>query len=109
MDQSTTNPFKIMIWEPEAIKRASSWQSRETVLFISDIKLEWNNFNKAIVGRIIGRTVITEDPHTAEAEALRVYARHAPILRSAVLDRVSQDIPDRKICLKRRRILIIKL
>lgn len=75
--------------------RATSWQSRETILFISDIKLEWNNFTKCIVGRVFGRTVITEDPYTAEAEALRVYSRHAPISRNAVIDQVSQNFPDR--------------
>lgn len=46
----------------------------------------------AITGTISPKTIITEDPKTPEAEALKKYAASAPIQSTAILDQASRIV-----------------
>jgi hypothetical protein len=66
------------------------------VLFLVDMRLEWNAFRRGIVASEGPRSIVTEDPETPEAAALRMYARTAPLKASAILAQLANSIPDRK-------------
>jgi len=66
------------------------------VLFLADMRLDWNAFRRGMVAAEGPRSIVTEDPETPEATALRMYARTAPIKASAILAQLASSIPDRK-------------
>lgn len=90
-----TNPgMRITIWEPEIISLANNWKSRSTILFMTDMRIEYNNFFKTKTAGLSQRTIITEDPIGPEAETLRQYALEAPLQLGAILDSMTCAIPD---------------
>uniref|UniRef100_A0A1B6LKU8 MEIOB-like N-terminal domain-containing protein n=1 Tax=Graphocephala atropunctata TaxID=36148 RepID=A0A1B6LKU8_9HEMI len=93
MDQSPTCLY-IQMWDAEMGYRADSWKPRETVLFIADVKLNWNDFKKCMTGTVTARTIITENPDIADAEDLREHARTAPTVPSAILDQLAINFPE---------------
>lgn len=60
------------------------------------MRLEWNAFRRGMVASDGSRSIVTEDPETPEAAALRMYARTVPLRASAILDQLANSIPDRK-------------
>lgn len=66
------------------------------VLFLADMRLDWNAFRRGMVAAEGPRSIVTEDPETPEATALRMYARTAPTKASAILAQLVSSIPDRK-------------
>lgn len=66
------------------------------VLFLADMRMEWNAFRRGMVAAEGARSIVTVDPETPEATALRMYARTAPIQASAILAQLVSSIPDRK-------------
>ncbi|PNF30116.1 hypothetical protein B7P43_G03141 [Cryptotermes secundus] len=64
------------------------------VLFLADMRLEWNAFRRGMVASDGPRSIVTEDPETPEAAALRMYARSAPLRASAILAQLASSIPD---------------
>lgn len=92
----THSGIKISLWEPEIIMLANNWRPRLTILFMTDMKIEWNNFMKAKTAQISQRTLITENPIGAEVENLRHYAMNAALQPSAILDSIALSIPNGK-------------
>uniref|UniRef100_A0A1B6GAB0 MEIOB-like N-terminal domain-containing protein n=1 Tax=Cuerna arida TaxID=1464854 RepID=A0A1B6GAB0_9HEMI len=93
MDQSPTCLY-IQLWDAEMAFRADNWKPRETVLFIADVRLNWNNFKKCMTATVTARTIITENPDMADADDLREHARNAPIVPSAILDQFAISFPE---------------
>jgi hypothetical protein len=60
------------------------------------MRLEWNAFRRGMVASDGPRSIVTEDPETPEAAALRTYARTAPLKASAILAQLASSIPDGK-------------
>lgn len=54
--------------------RAEDWRALESVLFIADAKVSWRG--RAVKVQVSARSVVTHQPHTADAEALRLYIRN---------------------------------
>lgn len=77
------------------IFRANDWKPRVTVLFMTDVRVEWNSFAKAKTATLTARTIITENPLGKEVETLRNYAESAPLQPLAILDVMSCNIPNR--------------
>lgn len=113
----THSGFKISLWDPEQISRfrilviqfflpdncfnyfhsASHWKPRVTILFMTDMKIDWNTYFKCATATLTLRTVVTEDPIGHEAQTLRSYARTAPLQNISILDQITGMIPDRKL------------
>ncbi|KAK6637970.1 hypothetical protein RUM44_008394 [Polyplax serrata] len=93
MDQSHLE-FHITLWNEEIIQRSDSWRPRGTIIFFADVRLEWDNYRSAATANITARTVVTENPKTKEAIALRNYAKTAPIQPTAVLEYFAQNFVD---------------
>lgn len=67
-----------------------------SVLFVADVKLDWNNFKKCMTGTVTARTIITENPDIRIADELRAHARVAPVIPSVILEQLATNYPDRK-------------
>lgn len=66
------------------------------VLFVADLRLDWNNYKKRMAGTVTARTIITENPCFADADELREHARTAPTVPSLILDQLATNFPDRQ-------------
>ncbi|XP_049874395.1 meiosis-specific with OB domain-containing protein isoform X2 [Pectinophora gossypiella] len=74
MDNTTPAPLNLDMFDIDTIQRAEDWRPLESVLFIADAKVSWRG--RAVKVQVSARTVITHQPHTADAEALRLYTRN---------------------------------
>ncbi|PSN32080.1 hypothetical protein C0J52_19238 [Blattella germanica] len=83
-DQTSTG-LTFTLWNADTVDRAESWRPRETVLFLADVRLEWNAYRHGMVAAEGPRSIITEDPDLTEATTLKAYALTAPIKATAIL------------------------
>ncbi|XP_067002279.2 meiosis-specific with OB domain-containing protein [Anabrus simplex] len=90
----TSNGLTIQLWCIDIVNRADHWRPRETVLFLADMRVEWNMYKRSIMASDGNRTVVTENPDTPQAVALLRYARTAPIQATAILDHLANSLPD---------------
>nr|XP_001813294.2 PREDICTED: meiosis-specific with OB domain-containing protein isoform X2 [Tribolium castaneum] len=90
----TSSGLKISIWDPDIITRASMWKPRETILFITDAKVEWSMFLKTYCAAVTGRSIITENPLGQEAATLANYAKSAPLTTADIMDQFITELPD---------------
>ncbi|KAM4632481.1 meiosis-specific with OB domain-containing protein [Discoglossus pictus] len=67
--------FGMICWDNEAIQMAHSWIPRETVIFASDIRINYDAFRNSMVATVVSKTLFTVNPDTPEAHALLSYAR----------------------------------
>ena len=70
-----------------------------TVLFLADVRVDWNTFHRSTATSEGPRTIVTEGPDISEAIALRSYAHTAPISANAILAKLASSIPDRELLL----------
>lgn len=71
-----TEPSFIMTcWDNESILLAQSWMPRETVIFASDVRINFNKFQNCMAATVISKTIITTNPDTPEANILLNYVR----------------------------------
>ncbi|KAL1491662.1 hypothetical protein ABEB36_012224 [Hypothenemus hampei] len=75
----TAPSLKITLWEPDIINRSNFWKPRETLLFFTDLKIDWSNFGHTYIAKTTGRTIVTENPIGKEAQELLEYAQNAPV------------------------------
>lgn len=78
---------------------AGFWTPRSTILFMTDMKIEFNNFHKTFLPSITSRTIITENPDGFEATTLKNYALTAPIQPTEILERLCYSIENSKSCI----------
>ncbi|CAH0556442.1 unnamed protein product [Brassicogethes aeneus] len=90
----TAFSLSISLWDSDNILRASTWTPRYTVLFFTDVKLEWSDFEKAFRAKCTNRTVVTENPPCRETEFLLNYAKDAPIETFDIVDKMLTTLPE---------------
>ncbi|XP_025940567.1 meiosis-specific with OB domain-containing protein [Apteryx rowi] len=66
----TEMSFPIVCWDNESIQLAQSWIPRETVIFASDVRINFDKFRNCMTATVISKTIITTNPDTAEANIL---------------------------------------
>ncbi|NXS72896.1 MEIOB protein, partial [Pandion haliaetus] len=66
----TEMSFPIVCWDNESIQIAQSWIPRETVIFASDVRINFDKFRNCMTATVISKTIITTNPETAEANVL---------------------------------------
>ncbi|KAJ0178357.1 hypothetical protein K1T71_006180 [Dendrolimus kikuchii] len=74
MDNTTPASITLNIFDIDTIQRAEEWVPYETVLFIADARVSWRG--RPVSVQVSSKTIITHQPHTADAEALRIYIRN---------------------------------
>ncbi|XP_063382069.1 meiosis-specific with OB domain-containing protein [Cydia fagiglandana] len=73
IDNTTPASIELAMFDIDTIQRAEDWRPLESVLFISDARVSW----RGRVGvQVSMRSVITHQPHSADAEALLLYVRN---------------------------------
>ncbi|XP_064478229.1 meiosis-specific with OB domain-containing protein-like [Ornithodoros turicata] len=71
LDQSH-HDFKVLLWDEELIHLSQFWKEKETVLFIADVRVRFNQFF-GMTASASGKTVVTTNPNIPEAGALFEY------------------------------------
>ncbi|KAJ8917450.1 hypothetical protein NQ315_005497 [Exocentrus adspersus] len=90
----TAPSLKIEIWEPDIISRSINWKPRVTAVFFADLRICWSSFERSYIAKVSSRTIVTENPHGAEVEALLSYAQNAPIQTFEIVDQLVTALPD---------------
>ncbi|GBP15410.1 hypothetical protein EVAR_80582_1 [Eumeta japonica] len=72
IDNTTPVSFVIDIFDLNDIQRAEKWIPLNSVLFIADARVCWRRRLPSL--QLNARSVVTHQPHTGDAEALRLYA-----------------------------------
>ncbi|XP_045483669.1 meiosis-specific with OB domain-containing protein [Harmonia axyridis] len=75
----THSGLRLTIWNKEYINKASHWKPRETIIFVTDVKIDWSGFHKTIVATFSSRSILTENPIGIEAKNLATYAKTAKL------------------------------
>ncbi|XP_076325581.1 meiosis specific with OB domains hold'em isoform X2 [Tachypleus tridentatus] len=71
-----TYPFMVIsIWNVEQIFKAEKWMPQKTILFISDVKVCYNDHLRRVVATADNQTIFTENPDVYEAHTLYQYAQ----------------------------------
>ncbi|CAG4950399.1 unnamed protein product [Colias eurytheme] len=70
IDNTTPASVLLDMFEIDTIQRAEDWRVLDSVLFIADARVSWR---RSLRVQCCSRTVVTHQPHTPEAEALRLY------------------------------------
>uniref|UniRef100_A0A8D2Q795 Meiosis specific with OB-fold n=1 Tax=Varanus komodoensis TaxID=61221 RepID=A0A8D2Q795_VARKO len=65
----------IFSWDNESIQLAQSWLPQETVIFASDLRINFDKFRNCMVATVISKTIITTQPDTPEANVLLSFIR----------------------------------
>nr|XP_055220899.1 meiosis-specific with OB domain-containing protein isoform X3 [Gorilla gorilla gorilla] len=58
----TESSFAMTCWDNESILLAQSWMPRETVIFASDVRINFDKFRNCMTATIISKTIITTNP-----------------------------------------------
>ncbi|XP_023792751.1 meiosis-specific with OB domain-containing protein isoform X2 [Cyanistes caeruleus] len=66
----TSDKRKGQSWDNESIQLAQSWVPQETVIFASDVRINFDKFRNCMTATVISKTIITTNPETAEANVL---------------------------------------
>ncbi|CAF0835349.1 unnamed protein product [Brachionus calyciflorus] len=71
----TKDLFKLILWDKELIKFASTWIPKQTVVFGVDLKLEFNDYTKSLQASSSKKTIFIVNPDTHEGYSLYNYAK----------------------------------
>ncbi|XP_070708378.1 meiosis-specific with OB domain-containing protein [Pempheris klunzingeri] len=80
----SVSSFPLVCWDREAIQLVQTLIPKETVLFIADAKISFDNFRNGMAATVNTKTIITVNPDTREASLLFSYAKE--VAESGVLD-----------------------
>lgn len=70
------------------------------MLFLADIRVDWNEYRRAITTNTTGRTVITENPNTVKATNLKHFMTSIPFQASGKIDQIINKYMDRNYLLQ---------
>ncbi|KAJ6659710.1 hypothetical protein lerEdw1_018424 [Lerista edwardsae] len=73
----TESSFSMICWDNESIQLVQSWMPRETVIFASDVRINFDKFRNCMVATVISKTIITTNPDTPEANILLNFIRES--------------------------------
>ncbi|XP_010207691.1 meiosis-specific with OB domain-containing protein [Colius striatus] len=85
----TEMSFPIVCWDNESIQLAQSWIPRETVIFASDVRINFDKFRNCMTATVISKTIITTNPETAEANVLFSFIKES-VPSGALYDKMEE-------------------
>ncbi|XP_060030078.1 meiosis-specific with OB domain-containing protein [Erinaceus europaeus] len=71
----TESSFAMICWDNESILLAQNWTPRETVIFASDVRINFDKFRNCLIATVISKTIITTNPDIPEANILLNFIR----------------------------------
>ncbi|XP_023248276.1 meiosis-specific with OB domain-containing protein [Copidosoma floridanum] len=84
-DDTTDQTVSLTLWESEWIRLADKWEPKQTILFLADVQVVFNEKAKKSILTIVRKTIITENPMLKETEELRFQFQRKPDIRSTSL------------------------
>ncbi|XP_045213622.2 meiosis-specific with OB domain-containing protein-like [Mercenaria mercenaria] len=66
--------FPLVLWGEELVDYAQSWTQGETVLFVADVRMNYDDFRSCMVATADSKTVFTPNPDTVDAKCLYQFA-----------------------------------
>jgi len=93
----TADCLALKIWDSELNRIAEGWIPREAILFLADVRIDFDNWKGAFVVTANSKTVITVNPSTREAEALASYAQLADFSSISRLDQFVSTIDTKSV------------
>ncbi|XP_075755938.1 meiosis-specific with OB domain-containing protein [Pelodiscus sinensis] len=69
--------FAMICWDNESIQLAQSWMPRETVIFASDVRINFDKFRNCMTATVISKTIITTNPDTPESNILYNFVKES--------------------------------
>lgn len=78
MDQTLAG-MSLSIWNMDYIRLSDSWIPQSTILFLSDVRVDFSEYLKSIALCVSSRTIILDDPIHQNAVVLKQYAESVPI------------------------------
>lgn len=89
--------FAFILWDEELISLAQTWQPKDNVLFLADVRVTYDEFRKTMISTATAKTIITVNPDSQEAYTLYQYARTADLTQSygqsgAAFNQLSTDL-----------------
>lgn len=85
----TQDCLVLKLWDSELIRMAEEWMPREHILFLADVRIDYDSWKGAFVVTANSKTVITVNPNTREAMAL---ARYAQLVDFSSVSRLDQFV-----------------
>ena len=82
----TADSLVLKLWDSEHIMLAEDWIPRENILFLADVRIDWDEWRTAFILTGTSKTVITVNPDTMEAAALVRFAQLADFSSVSRLD-----------------------
>ena len=79
----------LKLWDSELIRMAAEWIPREHILFLADVRIDYDSWRGSFVVTNNSKTVITVNPDTRETMAL---ARHAQAADFSSMSRLDQFV-----------------
>jgi len=72
--------FPLMMWDGEQAEQGDIWASRESVLFLCDVKVTFDDFRRKMISTCTSKTIIITNPDTPEAHHLYSYAQTVNVM-----------------------------
>uniref|UniRef100_A0A8C8SCE4 Meiosis-specific with OB domain-containing protein n=1 Tax=Pelusios castaneus TaxID=367368 RepID=A0A8C8SCE4_9SAUR len=85
--------FAMLCWDNESIQFAQSWIPRETVIFASDLRINFDKFRNCMTATVISKTIITTNPDTPEANILFSFVKESAAM-GALDDKTEQQLKE---------------
>ncbi|KAJ8676555.1 hypothetical protein QAD02_012342 [Eretmocerus hayati] len=82
-DKSSDQTLSLTLWDSEWIRLADQWVPKQTVLFLADAQVIFNERIKKSALTIVRKTIITENPDIPEAKELRLSFQSKPDMISS--------------------------
>eukprot|EP00111_Clytia_hemisphaerica_P003757 TCONS_00010788-protein len=70
------NSFPLIIWDREVASSVNQWMENPIVLFLVDVKVQFEEFRQKMTGSVTAKTIITVYPDTPQAHHLAAYAQN---------------------------------
>nr|XP_028696297.1 meiosis-specific with OB domain-containing protein isoform X7 [Macaca mulatta] len=78
----TESSFAMTCWDNESILLAQSWMPRETVIFVSDVRISFDKFRNCMTATVISKTIITTNPVSTIVDVYTVEQLKGKALRN---------------------------
>ncbi|XP_034640898.1 meiosis-specific with OB domain-containing protein [Trachemys scripta elegans] len=85
----TESSFAMICWDNESIQLVQSWMPRETVIFASELRINFDKFRNCMTATVISKTIFTTNPDTPEANILFNFIKESAA--TGALDDITED------------------
>ena len=82
----------LKLWDSELISLSSDWMPRDHILFLSDVRVDFDSWKRSFVVTFTSKSVVTVNPETKETESLQRYAASVDFSTVSRLEQFSSSL-----------------